>query len=244
MNYKRTAMNGTPDMNTSVRFSPSLSVRRRLLHEEVAEHLRTMITEETLPEGSRVDEVELCALLDISRTPLREALKVLQSEGLISIEPHKGARVTPVSEADLGELFDVLSGLERLAAELAASRASDEELEAFRALNDAMETQYRARNPRAYFALNLQVHQRVIDLSGNRQLKRVHSLLSGRTRRGRYFSTLSDAHWDESVQEHNALVQALLARDGTRAGRILFDHVIKTGDTILAMMQHRKAGQA
>ena len=231
-------------MNTSVRFSPSLSVRRRLLHEAVAEHLRTMITEETLPEGSRVDEVELCALLDISRTPLREALKVLQSEGLISIEPHKGARVTPVSEADLGELFDVLSGLERLAAELAAQRASDEELEAFRVLNDAMETHYRARDPRAYFALNLQLHQRVIELSGNRQLQRVHSLLSGRTRRGRYFSTLSDAHWDESVQEHNALLQALLARDGKQAGRILFDHVIKTGDTILGMMQHRKAGQA
>ncbi|MCP8688083.1 GntR family transcriptional regulator [Marinobacterium sedimentorum] len=229
-------------MNQSVRLTHS--VRRRLLHEDVAEHLRTMITEETLAEGSRVDEVELCALLDISRTPLREALKVLQSEGLISIEPHKGARVTAMSEADLGELFDVLSGLERLAAELAAQRASDEELEAFRALNDEMETQYRARDPRAYFALNLQVHQRVIDLSGNRQLKRVHSLLSGRTRRGRYSSTLSDAHWDESVQEHNALVQALLARDGKQAGRILFDHVIKTGDTILDMMQHQKIAQA
>jgi DNA-binding GntR family transcriptional regulator len=229
-------------MNQSVRLTHS--VRRRLLHEDVAEHLRTMITEETLAEGSRVDEVELCALLDISRTPLREALKVLQSEGLISIEPHKGARVTAMSEADLGELFDVLSGLERLAAELAAQRASDEELEAFRALNDEMETQYRARDPRAYFALNLQVHQRVIDLSGNRQLMRVHSLLSGRTRRGRYSSTLSDAHWDESVQEHNALVQALLARDGKQAGRILFDHVIKTGDTILDMMQHQKIAQA
>ncbi len=229
-------------MNQSVRLSHS--VRRRLLHEDVAEHLRTMITEETLPEGSRVDEVELCALLDISRTPLREALKVLQSEGLISIEPHRGARVTAVNATELNELFDVLSGLERLAAELAAARASNEELETFRLLNLDMEAQYQARNPRTYFALNLQVHQQVVDMSGNRQLQRVHSLLSGRTRRGRYFSTLSDAHWDESVQEHRALVQALLARDGAQAGRILFDHVIKTGDTILNMMQQKKVVQA
>jgi DNA-binding GntR family transcriptional regulator len=228
-------------MNQSVRLTHS--VRRRLLHEDVAEHLRTMITEETLAEGSRVDEVELCALLDISRTPLREALKVLQSEGLISIEPHRGARVAAMSETELNELFDVLSGLERLAAELAAARASDVELEAFRLLNLDMEAQYRARDPRAYFALNLQVHQQVIDLSGNRQLQRVHSLLSGRTRRGRYFSTLSDAHWDESVQEHRALVEALLARDGKQAGRILFDHVIKTGDTILGMMQQKKTAR-
>lgn len=229
-------------MNESIRLSHS--VRRRLLHEDVAEHLRTMITEETLPEGSRVDEVELCALLEISRTPLREALKVLQSEGLISIEPHRGARVAAVDEAELQQLFDVLSGLERLAAELAAQRASDAELEAFRLLNLEMEAQYRARDPRAYFALNLQVHQQVIKMSGNRQLQRIHAQLSGRTRRGRYFSTLSDAHWDASVDEHNALVEALLARDAKRAGRILFDHVIKTGDTILNMMQQRQAGQA
>lgn len=219
-------------MNKAIRFSGPASMKRRLLHEEVAEHLRRMITEETLPEGSRVDEIELCNLLDISRTPLREALKVLQSEGLIIIEPHRGSRVATVTTAELIELIEVLGGLERQAAEMTAARISEEDLTLLEQLQFEMEVHYNAGRPQEYFDLNQRIHQRVIDLCGNRELQQVHGRLSGKTRRGRYLTTLSHAHWDESVLEHRALLEALRARDSRLAGRILHEHVRKTGDAI------------
>lgn len=221
-------------MSKPVRIAQTIGVRRRLLHEEVAEHLRTMIAEETLAEGSRIDELALCELLAISRTPLREALKVLQSEGLVAIEPHRGARVVEISDAELDELFEVLGGLERLAAELAAMRATDGDLQALEALHDEMESCHRALDPQGYFVLNQQIHQRIIELSGNRQLQREHIRLSGKTRRGRYQSTLSRQHLDASLDEHRALLVSLKCRDGHRAGQVMHEHVLKTGATIRA----------
>lgn len=222
-------------MNKPIQFAAPSGVRRRLLHEEVAEHLRRMITEETLPEGSRIDEVELCQLLDISRTPLREALKVLQSEGLILIEPHKGARVATISDEELNELFEVLAGLERQAAEMSALRASDEQIAEFEAMHEVMAQYHHKAEALAYFELNQRIHQWVIDLCGNRELQQVHRRLSGRTRRGRYLTTLRNTHWDESVSEHLELLDAIKTRDAQRAGRILRDHVLKTGETISSL---------
>lgn len=219
-------------MNKPIQFAHPPGVRRRLLHEEVAEHLRRMITEETLPEGSRIDEIELCRLLDISRTPLREALKVLQSEGLILIEPHKGARVASIGDEELNELFEVLAGLERQAAEMTALRATEKQVAEFETMHDLMEEHYRNADPLAYFELNQRIHQWVIDLCGNRELQQVHRRLSGRTRRGRYLTTLRHTHWDDSVAEHRELLAAIKARNPQSAGRILRDHVLKTGETI------------
>ncbi len=219
-------------MNKPIQLAALPGVRRRLLHEDVAEHLRRMITEETLPEGSRIDEVELCRLLDISRTPLREALKVLQSEGLILIEPHRGARVAITTDEELVELFEVLAGLERQAVEMTALKASDEALAEFETLHEQMELHYRNAEPQAYFELNQRAHQWIIDLCGNRELQQVHRRLSGRTRRGRYLTTLTHTHWEGSVHEHRALLRALKDRDSQLAGRIMRDHVLKTGGTI------------
>ena len=157
-------------MSTTSTKRKTTSLRRRSLHEEIADHLRTMIIENELPEGERIDESALCDELGISRTPLREALKVLQSEGLVTIEPNRGSRVATITEQEFDELFEVISGLERMAAELAAERATDAELKRLEQLQTRMENHYQKEDRQSYFSINQMIH-RAAQICRHRRLR-------------------------------------------------------------------------
>ena len=215
----------------------SRSFRRRPLHEEVAEHLHELITNETLPEGSHIDETAFCTSLGISRTPLREALKVLQAEGLVTIETNRGAYVNIIGVDELAQLFETLAALERQAAELATQRATDLELEQLRSLQQQMNQHYEDSNRSAYFAACQETHQSVIRLANNQVLASTHQLLVARTRRARFRAIASLQSWEHSITEHRALTDAILARDAEQAGAILCDHVRRSGQTIVASLR-------
>lgn len=211
-------------------------IRRRPLHDEVTERLRDMIVEGRLTPGARVNEAALCEQLGVSRTPLREALKILAAEGLVDLLPRRGARVAGLSATELGELFEVLSGLERTAAELAALRASEADLARLEELQARIEQHHDARNRHDYAHDNHALHETIVALAGNAVLKEVHARLMTRVRRARYMALLSQERWDESVAEHAAILAALAARDARRAGELMHRHVARTGEVVRAAL--------
>lgn len=224
----------------STRKKPSM--KRRSLHEEIAEHLRSMIIEGELPEGERIDESALCELLEISRTPLREALKVLHSEGLVTIEPNRGARVSTLTEEEFAELFELISGLERTAAELAAQRATESDLKKLAQMQSRMEKYFSSGDRHNYFQLNQDIHRLIVAMAGNETLRTLHEQLLMRASRGRYMAIGSEHRWEESVQEHQDLLDALRAHDSAKAGAILLEHVRHTGDSAVDALKVGKAG--
>ncbi|MEH6577020.1 MAG: GntR family transcriptional regulator [Amphritea sp.] len=224
-------------MSTASTKRKSNSLRRRSLHEEIADHLRTMIIENELPEGERIDENALCEELGISRTPLREALKVLQSEGLVTIEPNRGSRVATITEQEFDELFEVISGLERMAAELAAERATDAELKRLEQLQTRMENHYQKEDRQSYFAINQTIHRAIVAMAKNESLETLHNQLLNKAGRGRFMAIGSDQRWEEAIDEHRQLLDALKQRQGTQAGQILLEHVRHTGDAAVSALQ-------
>jgi DNA-binding GntR family transcriptional regulator len=211
-------------------------IRRRPLHDEVTERLRDMIVEGELAPGERVNEVALCELLGVSRTPLREALKILAAEGLVDLLPRRGARVATLGAGELVELFEVLSGLERTAAELAATRATREDLARLARLQARIERHHAARNRHDYAHDNHALHEAIVKLAGNAVLKEVHERLMMRVRRARYMALLSQERWDESVAEHAGILAALEGGDARRAGELMHGHVARTGDVVRAAL--------
>ena len=140
------------------------------LHDEILTRLRDHIVEGNIPDGGRVPERQLCEMLGISRTPLREALKVLASEGLVELLPNRGARVRQLSEHDLGELFDVMGGLEGLAGRLACENITDAEIAEIERLHYEMYGFYLHRDMHGYFRVNQLIHQKIVEASRNATL--------------------------------------------------------------------------
>lgn len=214
-------------------------ITRRSLHDEVVERIRDMIVEGELAPGARVPERMLCERFGISRTPLREAIKVLAREGLVDLLPNRGARVVALSENDIDELFEVLGGLEALAGELACTRIGRRDLAAVREAHEAMLRCFRHGDLREYFKRNQEIHQRIVEAAGNETLKRIYDGLAGRIKRARYAANLSPERWRKAVEEHEAILAALEARDGPRLGAILKAHLRNKADVIKAVFLHR-----
>jgi DNA-binding GntR family transcriptional regulator len=212
-------------------------VRRQSLHAQAIDQLRDMIVEGELAPGARIGESELCAQLGISRTPLREALKVLASEGLVELLPHRGARVTQVTAEQVGELFEVIAGLEGLAAELAVGRMIERDLERLRGMHDRMAQCHAEQRRHDYFRLNHKMHQLIVALAGNGVLAATHEQLMVRARRSRYMAILSLERWDEAMTEHVELMDALTRRDPEGAGAIWRRHVARTGEVVRAALE-------
>src|SRR5450631_3583389 len=156
------------------------------LHDEILMRLRDHIVEGNIPDGGRVPERQFCEMLGISRTPLREALKVLASEGLVELLPNRGARVRPLSEYDLGELFDVMGGLEGLAGRLACENISDAEIAEIERLHYEMYGFYLHRDMHGYFSINQLIHHKIVEASRNATLRGAYANFAGRIRRVRY----------------------------------------------------------
>src|SRR6201991_4980681 len=197
------------------------------LHDEILTRLRDHIVEGNIPDGGRVPDRQLCEMLGISRTPLREALKVLASEGLVELLPNRGARVRQLSETDLAELFDVMGGLESLAGRLACENISDGEIAEIERMHYEMYGCYLHRDMHGYFRVNQMIHQKIVEASRNMALLNTYANLAGRIRRVRYSANFARKRerWGEAMREHETILDALRRRAGSELSDILFVHL-------------------
>jgi DNA-binding GntR family transcriptional regulator len=205
-----------------------LSTARRpkpALHGRLLEELRDLIVEGELPAGSRVPERLLCERFAVSRTPLREALKVLAAEGLVELLPNRGARVTQLTAEDVAQTLKVIGTLEALAGELACERLTVDDLAEIRARHHEMLAHHARRDRPAYFKANQAIHQAIVAASGNTVLAQTYASLSGRIRRARYAANIDPRRWDEAMAEHELILQALAARDAPRLAKLLRTHL-------------------
>ena len=200
-------------------------IRRRSLHDELVGRLREMIIEGHLAPGEKLSEQALGDQFHVSRTPLREALKVLATEGLIDIRPNRGASVAPLTIADLDEVFPIMGALEALSGELACRNATGQQIARAQALHKQMVEKYEAGALSAYFRLNEKIHEVILEAAGNRTLEKMQHGLAGRVRRARYMANMSPARWEQAVDEHEEIIAAFAARDGKRLGQILKRHL-------------------
>ena len=200
-------------------------IARVSLHEETVSRLRALIIEGSLRPGSRIDERELCQRFGISRTPLREALKVLASEGLVELLPHRGSRVTRLSATELRDAFEIVASLEALAGELACRRITDAQIDEIAAVHARMEEHYRRGELTEYFACNQSIHEAINRAAGNAQLTEMYALVSNRVRRARYMANHSPERWADAMREHVEILDALRRRDAVRCGRLLREHL-------------------
>jgi DNA-binding GntR family transcriptional regulator len=210
------------------------------LHDETLSRLRDHIVEGSIPDGGRVPERQLCEMLGISRTPLREALKVLASEGLVELLPNRGARVRQLSEHDLGELFDVMGGLEGLAGRLACENISDAEIAEIERLHYEMYGFYLHRDMHGYFRVNQLIHQKIVEASHNAALQSTYANFAGRIRRVRYSANFARKRerWGEAMREHETILDALRRRAGSELSDVLFIHLRNKRS---AAVEHLKA---
>jgi len=220
----------------------SETLRRPTLHEEVVERIREMIFEGELAGGTRVPERALCQRFGISRTPLREALKVLAAEGHITLQPNRGAWITQLTPEDVDELFPIMGSLEALSGELACGNATDADVAEVRALHYQMALHYERGEQPEYFRVNQQIHEKIMAMAGNPTLAQVHGSLAQRVRRARYLANAATDRWDQAMREHEAILEALAARDGALLARLLNEHLLNKLDAVRRVIAEMNAG--
>jgi DNA-binding GntR family transcriptional regulator len=207
---------------------PRKPIIRHNLHDAIVSRVRDMIIDGTLSPGMRIHEGNLGQDLGVSRTPLREALKFLASEGLVELAPGRGAVVRSFSAKDVEDSLIVLANLEELAGRLACVHASDEQIRDIRRIHDEMMQRYALRERLSYFKLNQSIHSAILKASGNEPLASVHGVLQARLRRIRYVGNESPEKWAAAVADHEDMITALEARDGGRLAKVLTSHMQNT----------------
>lgn len=214
---------------------------RRPLHEETVDQIRDLIVRGELAPGSRLNERVLTARLGVSRTPLREAIKLLATEGLVDLLPNRGAVVAPIDPARIAETLAVMGALESLAGELACVEASDDGIAEIRALHYEMLAMHARRDLDGYFRCNQAIHIKIVEASGNAVLAQTYRQLNANVRRVRYMANLSPERWGAAVQEHEAILAAFSARDAARLKRLLRDHLSAKLATVLEAIGQKRA---
>jgi DNA-binding GntR family transcriptional regulator len=202
-----------------------VSIQRPVLHEQVASRLRQMLVEGQIAPGAKLNERTLCEQLRISRTPLREAIKMLAAEGLVELLPNRGSVAVQLSEADVQNTFEVMAGLESMSGELAALRITPTELAEIKALHYEMLAAYTRRDLSAYYRLNAAIHRCINAAAKNPVLTSTYNQVNARLQALRFRSNQDDEKWGHAVREHEAMVQALEARDPGALSRVLTNHL-------------------
>ena len=208
--------------------NPIEPLDRRTLHDAVVDRVRNLVIEGQLAPGTRVHESQLGSALGVSRTPLREALKVLASEGLIELVPGRGAIVKRLTRKDVRDMLDVLAALETLAGRLACRHATDDDIARLRAVHDEMMSLYAAGNRLEYYWRNQAIHAGLAALSGNALLASLHQTIAARLKRIRFIGNEEPDKWAGAVAEHEAMIKALEARDDARLADIIRGHLEQT----------------
>jgi len=207
--------------------SPKLS-----LVASVAQQLRDMIAQNELAPGDRIREQALAERLAVSRTPLREALRILAAERLIELLPNRGAIVAALSMNEVEDLLSVLGQLEALAGEQAALNGTDAEIAEIKALHYEMLATFERGDRLAYFKLNQAIHRAIVAASQNGALAELHDQLNARLYRIRYQSNLANENWRKAIREHGAILDALERRAASELARILRAHLGSTWSNI------------
>lgn len=210
---------------------------RHSLHGQLLDRLRSMIVSGDLEPGSKIDEKELCVRFGVSRTPLREALKVLASEGLLTLVPHRGAVVAALDLDALAQAFPVMGALEALAGELSCKHATDAQIHRVEQLQAAMLDRYEVRDLKGYFTLNQQIHEAILEAAGNAILSQLYGQVSVHVRRARFTANMSDARWGQAIAEHGEILDALANRDGRRLSKLLRRHLDHKFEAVRAGIQ-------
>lgn len=205
-----------------------LPIARRTLHDEVVDRLRDLIIQDRLAPGTRINEVQVGALLGVSRTPLREAIKTLAREGLVENVPSRGAIVRRFTEADVVQILEVLKAMEQLAARITCAKTDDRTIAHIHDLHRRMLGFYQSGDRLEYFKLNQAIHTAIVQASGNAALAETHEMLQARIRRVRYTGNQTPSLWAGAVAEHEEMIEALANRDGERLAEVMGRHLDAT----------------
>ena len=201
------------------------SISRRYLHDEVADRLRELIIAGEIAPKARVNELELSQRFGISRTPLREAIKILATEGLLELLPNRGARVASLSEAEIDEVIEVVAGLEATAADLACRRVTEKEIATIADLTDVMVRVWEREDEEAYFRLNRDIHEAIMRASRNATLEGIYANFNGRIQRARYTAHKTAEQWRKAIDEHKEMMVLLRAREPEALATLMRVHI-------------------
>lgn len=210
------------------------------LYVEVTERLRSMIVNGTLDPGSWIDEQKLAEDLGVSRTPFREALRILASEGLLRIEPRRGCYVNELTEKDLDEIFPLMAMLEGRCAYEAASNITDKDIASLEKLHQKLEKFASLNRIDEYYATNREIHEAIQTLAGNRWLSEMVADLRRMLNLSRHRSLLVRGRIAESNQEHMAIFKALKNKDAQEAESLMKNHITRQRSALRVLLNDRK----
>jgi DNA-binding GntR family transcriptional regulator len=226
-------MNAITDSYLSDTASQDTGIARKALHEEVADRLRVLIMQGDLQPGERLNERVLCERLNVSRTPMREAMKVLATEKLVELSPNRGAAVIRLSARDVMQLFEVMAALEGLSGELAAKHHTKAQLDEIRALHFEMLAAHARRDLPNYYRLNKSIHEAINQCAGNDVLVDTYRSVNTRIQHLRFKSNFVQEKWDAAVREHEAMLKALTERDEKTLRALLEQHLLNKRDAVI-----------
>jgi len=221
---------------------PAAAAAPRTLSGTVAGQLRERIIQGEFRPGARLNERVLCDQLGVSRTPLREALRLLAAEGLVHMEPNRGAQVVALSAADIREAFEVIGGLEAMSCRLACERATEHDIAEIRALTYEMMASHARRDLPAYYGTNREIHRRISQAAHNALLTQLYEAQNVRIQNLRFVSNEDHARWDQAMGEHIDMADALAARDAERLAAIMAGHLQHKCEAALASLAQATQG--
>lgn len=209
------------------------------LHAQVALRLRQMLVEGQIAPGAKLNERELSTVLQVSRTPLREAIRMLAAEGLVELHANRGAVALALDRDAIAHTFEVMAGLEALSGELAAQRISNAARAEVQALHFEMMAAWTRRDLSAYYAVNARIHSAINAAAQNPVLAATYAQVNARLQALRFRSNQDEAKWRQAVREHEAMVDALQARDGPALAAVLRTHLQHKCEVVLAQLDAR-----
>ncbi|SAI13663.1 GntR family transcriptional regulator [Bordetella ansorpii] len=214
-----------------------LEISRLALHDQVVARLRGLLVQGRIAPGAKLNERELCEQLGVSRTPLREAIKLLAAEGLVDLVPNRGAVAVRLTEEDVLHTFEVLGVLEATAGEMAAQRITPEELAELRAMHYEMLACHARHDLPGYYAFNARIHDAISAAAHNPVLAQTYRSINARAQSLRFRTNQDEAKWKHAVHEHEQMMDALARRDGAAMRAILTSHLQRKRDLVLELMR-------
>lgn len=211
-------------------------ITRLNLSDQIANHLRDMIIQNELAPGDRIREREVCKELQVSRTPLREALHKLASEGLIELIPNRGAVISKPNADEIADMLQVLGVLEAFAGERVCEFISDEEVAEIKALQFEMLAAFSRQDRLKYFKLNQKIHLAIVKAARSETLLSLHTRLNARLYRIRYQSNLKNETWGSALEEHDSILEALELREAGKLSDLLRQHLKSTWEKVSEFM--------
>ena len=211
------------------------------LHEGTFQKLRSLLVEGVIAPGSKLNERELAESLNVSRTPIREAIKRLAADGLVELIANRGAIAVQLSHADVVHTFDVIAQLEGYSCELAAKNISAATLSELEALQYEMMASYARRDLSNYYKLNLRIHHLINQAANNPVLTQLFSQVNARIEALRFRSNQNGVKWEKAVEEHQEMIDALKTHDSERMRKVMIQHVMNKRDVVIELLKSEAA---